>query len=76
MFVRVMYTTVSVRDQDKALDFYTWKLGLEKRRDHPVREPGLEDGRFLTVGFQGQDLEVILAPRTPMAGRSVRRVCA
>ena len=32
MFVRVMYTTLFVRDQDKALDFYTGKLGFEKRR--------------------------------------------
>ena len=66
MFVRVMYTTLFVRDQDKALDFYTGKLGFVKRRDHPVppQEWGLEVGRWLTVGFEGQDLEVILAPGT------------
>jgi len=65
-----MYTTLFVRDQDKALDFYTGKLGFEKRRDHPVREPGAEVGRFLTVGFAGQDLEVILAPGTQGQGNA------
>jgi catechol 2,3-dioxygenase-like lactoylglutathione lyase family enzyme len=58
MFNSVMYTTLFVSDQDKALDFYM-KLGFEKRRDHPV-----PDGRFLTIGFKGQNLEVLLWPGT------------
>lgn len=62
MFARVMYTTLFVRDQDEALDFYLKKLGFVKRGDHLVREQGVEVGRWLTVGFEGQDLEVILAP--------------
>ena len=70
MFVRVMYTTLFVSDQNEALDFYTGKLGFVKRRDHPVREPGIEDSRFLTVGFEGQDLEVILAPGTQGLGNA------
>lgn len=67
MFLRVMYTTVFVRDQEEALDFYTGNLGFVKRRDHRVPEAAawaLGVGRFLTVGFRGQDLEVILAPAT------------
>jgi catechol 2,3-dioxygenase-like lactoylglutathione lyase family enzyme len=68
MLVRVMYTTLSVRDQDKALDFYAGQLGFVKRRDHPVRDLGVEVGRWLTVAFEGQDIEVILAPGTQGQG--------
>jgi predicted enzyme related to lactoylglutathione lyase len=52
---------VLVSDQDKALDFYTNVLGLEKRGDYPT-----PDGpRFLTVGVKGQDFELVLWPGTP-----------
>lgn len=57
MFSKIMYTTIFVTDQDKALDFYTTMFGFEKRVDYPGPE-----GRFLTIGFKGQDLEVILWP--------------
>jgi len=43
-----MYTTLLVRDQDKALDFYTKMLGFEKRVDFPGPE-----GRFLTIALKG-----------------------
>ena len=33
----VFYTSVLVSDQDKALDFYTNVLGLEKRVENPTR---------------------------------------
>jgi predicted enzyme related to lactoylglutathione lyase len=50
-----------VSDQDKALDFYTNVIGLEKRGDY--RTP---DGpRFLTVGVKGHDFELVLWPGTP-----------
>lgn len=54
MLIRIMYFMLLVSDQDKSLDFYT-KLGFEKRIDYPGPE-----GRFLTLGFQGQDVELIL----------------
>ncbi|HEY5745667.1 MAG TPA: VOC family protein [Chryseolinea sp.] len=54
MFIKIMYITQLVSDQDKALDFYT-KLGFEKRLDFPGPE-----GRFLTLGFKEQDVELIL----------------
>lgn len=58
---RVAYTSVPVSDQDKALDFYTRVLGLERRVDSPTT-----DGpRFLTVGVHGQDFELVLWPGTP-----------
>jgi catechol 2,3-dioxygenase-like lactoylglutathione lyase family enzyme len=57
MFSKIMYTTLFVTDQDKALDFYTKMFGFEKRVDYPGPE-----GRFLTIAFKGQSLEVILWP--------------
>ena len=48
MLEKVFYTSVLVSDQDKALDFYTSVLGLEKRVENPT-----PDGpRFLTVGVR------------------------
>ena len=49
-----MYVHVIVSDQDKALAFYT-RLGFEKKIDFPG-----PDGRFLTLGFAGQDVELML----------------
>jgi predicted enzyme related to lactoylglutathione lyase len=55
-----------VSDQDKALDFYTNVIGLEKRGDYPT-----PDGpRFLTVGVEGQDFELVLWPGTPGTAKS------
>ena len=54
MFIKIMYFVQLVTDQDKALDFYT-KLGFEKRVDYPGPE-----GRFLTLGYPGQDVELML----------------
>ena len=36
MLEKVFYTSVLVSDQDKALDFYTNVLGLEKRAENPT----------------------------------------
>jgi catechol 2,3-dioxygenase-like lactoylglutathione lyase family enzyme len=41
MLEKVFYTSVLVSDQDKALDFYTNTLGLEKRVENPTPDgPG------------------------------------
>jgi catechol 2,3-dioxygenase-like lactoylglutathione lyase family enzyme len=53
-----MYVTQLVSDQDKALEFYTKHLGLEKRIDVAG-----QDGRFLTVAFKNQGWEVLLWPK-------------
>jgi predicted enzyme related to lactoylglutathione lyase len=58
---KVAYVTQLVSDQDEALEFYTEVLGLEKRIDSP--SPG--GPRFLTVGVEGQDFELVLWPGTP-----------
>jgi catechol 2,3-dioxygenase-like lactoylglutathione lyase family enzyme len=53
-------------DQDKALDFYTNVIGLEKRGDYPTPA----GPRFLTVGVEGQDFELVLWPGTPARGEA------
>jgi catechol 2,3-dioxygenase-like lactoylglutathione lyase family enzyme len=70
MFSRIMYVTVFVSDQDKALDFYTNNFGFQKRADYKGPE-----GRFLTIALNDQGFEVILWPgkagqakRTPGVG--------
>jgi catechol 2,3-dioxygenase-like lactoylglutathione lyase family enzyme len=55
MFSRIMYVTVFVSDQDKALDFYTRCLGFRKRADYSGPE-----GRFLTIALGEQGFEVLL----------------
>jgi catechol 2,3-dioxygenase-like lactoylglutathione lyase family enzyme len=61
MLEKVFYTSVLVSDQDKALDFYTNVLGMEKRVENPT-----PDGpRFLTVGVQGDEFQLVLWPGTP-----------
>src|SRR5262245_11087653 len=62
MFNRLMYVTLFVTDQDKALEFYAKAFGFEKRADYTGPE-----GRFLTMGIQGSQ-EVLLWPG--IAGRA------
>jgi len=57
MFKRIMFTTLFVTDQAKALDFYTRAFGFEKRADNPTPE-----GRFLTIGLRGDDAVILLWP--------------
>jgi predicted enzyme related to lactoylglutathione lyase len=67
MLKKVAYVSVFVKNQDKALDFYTNALGFEKGIDNPT-----PDGpRFLTVGVKGQDFQLILWPGTPGQGQPV-----
>src|SRR5436189_5414258 len=68
MLDKIFYTSVLVSDQDKALDFYTNVLGLEKRVENPT-----PDGpRFLTVGVTGEDFMLVLWPGTPGQAQPVR----
>src|SRR4051794_26630711 len=63
----IFYTAMYVSDQDRALDFYTNVLGLEQRVDNPTPE----GPRFLTVGVNGQDFQLVLWPGTPGEGQPV-----
>lgn len=56
MIEKVTHVPIVVSDQDKALEFYTKVLGLEKRADYQL--PG--NPRWLTVAPKGSDLELIL----------------
>ena len=60
MMVKIMYFMILVSNQDTSLEFYT-KLGFEKRVDYPGPE-----GRFLTISFKGQDVEIILWKGNPV----------
>lgn len=56
--MKLTHTTLVVKDQDAALDFYTQKLGFEKKADYT--QPG--HSRYLTVSPKGQDIEMVLWP--------------
>jgi predicted enzyme related to lactoylglutathione lyase len=65
---KIFYTSVLVSDQDKALDFSTNVLGLERRVENPT-----PDGpRFLTVGVDGDDFQLVLWPGTPGQAQPVQ----
>ncbi|MFG1681630.1 VOC family protein [Nonomuraea sp. NPDC049269] len=66
MLTNIMYVTVYVTDQDRALEFYTEGLGLEKRIDYPGPE-----SRFLTVGVAGSPVEIVLWSHAPAAGQPI-----
>jgi len=58
MIAKISHTNVYVLDQQRALDFYTQKLGFEVRTDVKMGE-----SRWLTVGPKEQpDMELILSP--------------
>lgn len=67
---RISQVALVVRDQAKALEFYTNRVGFEKKTD--LSPPG--GVRWVTVGPKGQDLELALwqvgsrtDPREPSA---------
>lgn len=55
MFDRIMFATLFVSDQERALDFYTTHFGFEKLADNHTPE-----GRFLVIGYKGQGWPVLL----------------
>jgi len=68
MIGKATHVPIVVRDQEKALEFYTQVLGFEKRQDYQQ----LGRPRWLTVAPRGQELELILVkgdyvvdPRVP-----------
>lgn len=55
----VLTIGVPVADQDRALEFYLERLGLEKRRDYPVPQFG---GRWIEVAPPGGTVTLALVP--------------
>jgi predicted enzyme related to lactoylglutathione lyase len=61
MITRLSHATIYVLDHDRAIDFYTNKLGLEIRTDATMG-----DFRWVTVGVPGQpELEIALMEPKP-----------
>jgi uncharacterized glyoxalase superfamily protein PhnB len=61
MITHLARVTILVSDQNEALNFYTEKLGFEKRADMPMGAT-----RWLTVSPAGQrDLEIVLQQPDP-----------
>jgi len=63
MIKNIHVTGVSVSDQDRALDFYTTKLGFEKRADISVG-----DYRWIEVVPPGAETAIVLEPRRGTVG--------
>ena len=65
--MKIFLVSVFVNDQEKALRFYTEKLGFVKKQDLPVG-----DYRWLTVvQAEGhKDVELVLEPNDNQAARS------
>lgn len=60
MITKVTHVSLLVRDQEEALEWYTEKLGFEKRADDPFPEG---EGRWITIAPKSQpDLEIVLEP--------------
>ena len=53
---RLTGISIAVRNQDRALEYYTNKVGFEKKTDHYVSSTY----RYVSVGPKGQDLELAL----------------
>lgn len=64
---KVPYVSQFVSDQDKALDFYTRVLGFEKRVDDPTPN----GPRFIAIGIDGQDFQLVLWPGTLGKGQPI-----
>jgi catechol 2,3-dioxygenase-like lactoylglutathione lyase family enzyme len=56
MNAKITHISLVVKNKDEAVEFYTKKVGFEKRADY--NPPGGE--RWVTVGPTGQDLELTL----------------
>ena len=64
MLTNIMFVTLYVTDQDRALKFYTEVLGMEALADNTS-----DEGRFLTLGVPGSPVQIILWPRASGSGQ-------
>jgi lactoylglutathione lyase len=60
MLTRIATITVQVTNQDKALEYYTQKLGFEKRIDNPMGQ----DQRWIEVALPGTETRILLYKAT------------
>jgi predicted enzyme related to lactoylglutathione lyase len=67
MNAKITHVALVVNNKDEAVEFYTKKVGFEKKAD--FNPPGGE--RWVTVGPKGQDMELVLfEARTEDANKS------
>ena len=71
MIQKLQSIDVQVKDQNAALDYYTKKVGFEKRTDIPA-PPGGQ--RWVTVAPKGQDLEISLVQMSAQSQSRPSRV--
>ncbi len=72
MITKVLRITLVVRNQEEALNFYTEKLGFEKRADQAMGPM-----RWLTVAPQGEkQIEIVLQPLDWFQGAERERLTA
>ncbi|MGZ4779292.1 MAG: VOC family protein [Thermoanaerobaculia bacterium] len=64
MIKRIGTASVYVTNQDKAIEFWTKKVGFEVRRDTPMAP----DARWIEVGPAGAESCLVLYPRAIMPG--------
>src|SRR5260370_39378828 len=64
MFTKIGTITLGVSDQDKALDFYTNKLGFEKVDDQPMSETE----RWLEIALPGTQTHIMIGLRGQSGG--------
>ena len=57
MDARILVIGIVVKDQERALDFYTKRVGFEKRREYTAPN----GYRFVSVAPKGERLEISLA---------------
>ncbi len=67
MIEKLTNVTLFVTDQDKALEFYTQKLGFRIHADHAYAG----GPRYVSVGLPGQDLDIVLWKGTPVGPTEV-----
>jgi predicted enzyme related to lactoylglutathione lyase len=69
MISHVGTVSIFVSDQDRALDFYTNKMGFELRGDNPMGPPGAP--RWIEVAPKGAQTRIVLyKPTQEMPGAS------
>lgn len=66
MLTNIGTITVHVRDQDRALEYYTQKLGFEKRSDVPMDQ----GQRWIEVALPGAQTRILLYKATPEIPRA------
>jgi lactoylglutathione lyase len=69
MITRASSIGIYVRNQDRALEFYTEKLGFEKLQDEPMGDPKAPEARWLTVAPKGSETAFVLFAPAGMEDR-------